>query len=77
MLARSGSRDVAVETFALADSVRGHSVQQAFTASSARMIAKDPALAELVRSEQDLGKQVGAQLGALNNIVGVAVERAR
>ena len=30
-------------------------------------MAKDPALAELVRKEQDLGKQINAQLGALNN----------
>ncbi len=69
VLARSGSKDVAAETFALADSVRGHSVQQALTASSARMTAKDPALAELVRNEQDLGKQIGAQLGTLNNVL--------
>lgn len=61
------SSEVAVETFALADAVRGHSVQQALTASSARTVAKDPALAELVRNEQDLGKQINAQLGALNN----------
>ena len=34
---------------------------------SARASIKDPALAELVRKEQDLGKQVNAQLGLLNN----------
>ena len=32
-------------------------------------MAKDPALAELVRKEQDLGKQVNAQLGTLNNVL--------
>ena len=32
-----------------------------------RSAAKDPALAELVRNEQDLSKQLGAELGALNN----------
>jgi CHAT domain-containing protein len=32
-------------------------------------VAKDPALAELVRKEQDLGKQINAQLGALNNVL--------
>jgi len=58
---------VSLETFALADSIRGQSVQKALSASSARTVAKDPALAELVRREQDLGKQVNAQLGALNN----------
>jgi CHAT domain-containing protein len=58
---------VSLETFALADAIRGQSVQKALSASSARSVAKDPALAELVRKEQDLGKQVNAQLGALNN----------
>ena len=65
----SKSNDLAVETFALADAVRGRSVQQALAASSARMIAKDPALAELARNEQDLGKQISAQLGILNNVL--------
>ena len=44
-------------------------MQQALTASGARASIKDPALAELVRNEQDLGKQVSAQLGLLNNIL--------
>jgi CHAT domain-containing protein len=59
--------DVSLETFELADALRGRSVQQALAASAARSAAKDPALAELVRKEQDLGKQASAQLGALNN----------
>jgi CHAT domain-containing protein len=70
LLSRSQSgeaADVAAETFALADSIRGQSVQQALAASSARMLTKDQALAELVREEQDLTKQVNAQLGTLNN----------
>ena len=58
---------VSLETFALADAIRGQSVQKALAASSARTVVKDPALAELVRKEQDFGKQVNAQLGALNN----------
>ncbi|HEU4380042.1 MAG TPA: tetratricopeptide repeat protein, partial [Hyphomicrobiaceae bacterium] len=62
-----GGDDVAAETFHLADAIRGQSVQQALTASSARMSAKDPALADLIRKEQDLTKQVNAQLGTLNN----------
>ncbi|MDB5875933.1 MAG: Tetratricopeptide 2 repeat protein, partial [Ramlibacter sp.] len=62
MLARdkNAAVDVGVETFSLADAVRGRSVQQALAASSARAAAKEPALAELVRKEQDLGKQVNA-----------------
>ncbi len=63
------SNDVAVETFALADAVRGHAVEQALADSSARMVAKDPALADLVRRAQDAAKQLGAQLGALNNLL--------
>jgi len=59
----------AIETFALADAVRGHSVQQALAASSARAQIKDAALAELVRQQQDLTKQVNAQLGTLNNVL--------
>ena len=71
MLARekNATGDVGVETFSLADAIRGRSVQQALAASSARATAKDPALAELVRKEQDLGKQINAQLGTLNNVL--------
>ena len=61
--------EAAVETFALADAIRGQSVQQALVASSARMLTNDRALADLVRQEQDLTKQVNAQLGTLNNVL--------
>src|SRR5262245_26637742 len=86
------SAETAIETFQLADAIRGHSVQQALSASSARMVAKDPALAELIRTEQDLGKQINAQHGMLNNAlslpsserddaaihaINVTIERAR
>ena len=50
---------------------------QALADSSARAVAKDPALAELVRNEQDLAKQVSAQLGALNNLPRPAVDATR
>jgi len=63
------SNDIAVETFSLADAIRGHAVQESLADSSARMVAKDPALAELVRTEQDAAKQINAQLGALNNML--------
>ena len=71
VLARSTklSSDVAVETLTLADAVRGHSVQQALANSSARMVVKDPALAGLVRTEQDLAKQINAEFGTLNNLL--------
>jgi len=61
------ANDAAVETFGLADSIRGRAVEQALADSSARVVAKDPALAALVRTEQDLAKEISAELGALNN----------
>src|SRR5262249_12043995 len=61
--------EIGEETFSLADAIRARSVQQALAASSARAVAKDAALAELVRTEQDLVKQVNAQLGTLNNVL--------
>lgn len=60
---------VGEETFSLADAVRGQSVQRALAASSARAAAQDPVLAELARKEQDLTKQVNAELGTLNNVL--------
>ena len=52
LLARSkeAQGDIGTETFALADAVRGRSVQQALAASGARSAVKDPALADLVRN---------------------------
>ena len=69
---KDGGDGIAVETFGLADAIRGQSVQQALAASSARMVAKDPALIELIRNEQDLSKQINAQLGTLNNVLSLA-----
>jgi CHAT domain-containing protein len=66
---RETSGDVAVETFALADAIRGHAVQQALADASARAVAKDPALAQLVRTEQDDAQKINAALGALNNLL--------
>jgi len=69
------SNDVAVETFALADAIRGRSVQKALADASARMVAKDSALAELVRNEQNLGKQISAALGTLNNLLALTSDQ--
>jgi CHAT domain-containing protein len=66
---QNNTQDIAIETFSLADAIRARSVQQALAASSARMLAKDPALAEFVRKQQDLTKEVNAQLGLLNNVL--------
>jgi CHAT domain-containing protein len=64
--------DVAEETFGLADTIRSDSVQRALAASSARAAAKDSTLAELVRNEQDLSKQLNAQLGTLNSLLSLS-----
>ncbi len=65
--AAGAATEVAAATFQLADAIRGQFVQQALSASSARMVARDPALAEFIRTEQDLTKQINAQLGVINN----------
>ena len=77
LLARMGATsgvDPASESFRLIDIIRGQSVQRALTASGARASAKNPALAELVRKTQDLEKQIGAQLGLLNNVLSLPPE---
>jgi CHAT domain-containing protein len=71
----NASNDVAVETFGLADAVRGHAVESALVDSSARVVAKDAALAELVRNEQDLAKQISAELGVLNNLLSLPADQ--
>jgi CHAT domain-containing protein len=77
LLARTAParEQAAIESFGLAEAIRGRSVQKALSASSARMVVKDPALAELARKEQDLEKQVTAQLGVLNNVLALPPEQ--
>jgi CHAT domain-containing protein len=74
-LARVGGPDVAAHTFALADLVRGHVVDRSLADSSARLAAKDPALAELARNEQDLSKQLNAELGVLDNMLSLPADQ--
>jgi CHAT domain-containing protein len=57
------------ETFGYADVLRGQSVQRALQASSARAATKDPVLAQLVRTSQDIDKKIGAAVGSLNNLL--------
>ena len=57
------------ETFGYADVLRGQSVQRALQASSVRSAAKDPVLAQLIRSSQDGEKQIGAAVATLNNLL--------
>ncbi|HEU4377666.1 MAG TPA: CHAT domain-containing protein, partial [Hyphomicrobiaceae bacterium] len=75
LLARRASLEDVAEGFRFADAVRGRAVQKALSASSARALARDPAQAELARKEQDLEKQVAAQLGLLNNVLALPPEQ--
>jgi CHAT domain-containing protein len=59
--------DVAAVSFPIADAIRGRSVQRALAASSARAAASDPALAALVRQEQDAQKQIAALQSVLTS----------
>jgi len=68
LLAKSGN-EAAGEIFRLAETIRGRSVQKALTESGARAAAVNPALAGLARREQDLEKELSAQLGALNGVL--------
>jgi CHAT domain-containing protein/tetratricopeptide (TPR) repeat protein len=69
VLADARAEGAAEEAFRLADAARGRSVQRALAASSARAAAADPALADLVRREQDAQKQVSALRGLLTGIL--------
>ena len=55
------------KAFELADHARGRAVQSALNKSSTRAAAKDPALAQLMRQEQDALKQISAMRGLLSN----------
>ncbi len=65
----TAANNVGVETFTLADAVRGHAVENSLAESSVRLLARDPALTKLVRTDQDLGRQIDAELGTLNNLL--------
>jgi CHAT domain-containing protein len=69
LLARSTAPDRAEAAFRLSEAVRSGSVQAALAASAVRAAARTPAMAEVVRKEQDLQKQVLAQAGLLNNLL--------
>jgi CHAT domain-containing protein len=64
-LEREADLDAAAEAFRVADVVRTGAVQRALNLGAARAAAKTPALAALVRQEQDVSQQVGAFQGLL------------
>ena len=57
--------EIAAEAFRISDAARGSSVQRAVAQSSARAAARDPQLAKLVRTEQDLLRRISALFGLL------------
>ncbi len=74
-LAREAGVDAVAEAFRLAEGARGRSVQRALNASAVRGAAKTPALADLVRKEQDAKNQVAALYGLLANALSEPTER--
>ena len=74
-LEKQAGVEVAAEAFRLAEVVRGQSVQRALDASAARAAAKTPALADLVRQEQDTKKQVTSLNSLLANVLSAPTEQ--
>jgi tetratricopeptide (TPR) repeat protein len=74
-LERQAGVDAVAEAFRLAEVVRGSAVQRALDASAARAAAKTPALAALVRQEQDVKKQIGALSGVLVNVLSAPTDQ--
>lgn len=68
-LEREAGIDATAEAFRLAEVVRGRSVERALDASAARAVAETPALADLVRREQDAKKQMIGLQGLLRNVL--------
>jgi CHAT domain-containing protein len=62
--------DPAAEAFRLADAARGQSTQRALSASAARAAVNDPALADLIRKEQDTKQQITVLYTTLRRLLG-------
>ncbi|HXF67738.1 MAG TPA: CHAT domain-containing tetratricopeptide repeat protein, partial [Burkholderiales bacterium] len=60
----------ASEAFRVADAARGQSTQRALAASAARAATTDPALAEVVRREQDAKQQLAVLYSTLLRLLG-------
>jgi len=63
-------KSLLAEAFRIADVARGSIVQKALAASGARAVAGQPDLAELVRTEQDARKSIGALNKLLADVLG-------
>lgn len=69
------AKELAEESFRLADVARGSGVQRAMTASAARSNIKDPALAQLARHEQDLQQRISALSFILSDLLSAPPEK--
>ena len=67
--------DPALESLKLVDVIRGQSVQRALAAANARAAARDPELAELVRREQDLKRQISGLYQTINDALSLPPEQ--
>ncbi|MGH7124452.1 MAG: CHAT domain-containing protein, partial [Stellaceae bacterium] len=75
LLAQTKAPASAAEAFALADVIRGQAVQHALSESAARVSVRDPALADLVRREQDARSQINALFALIANIQAVPTDQ--
>ncbi len=74
-IAAAAGVDPAHEAFRLAEVARGRGVQRALSASAVRAAAKTPALADLVRREQDATKRIAALYGGLANTLSAPTDQ--
>ena len=72
--ARAGF-DPAAEAFRMADALRGQGAQRALAASAARAAANDPALAELVRREQDTKQHISVLYSTLLRLLNAPADQ--
>ena len=70
LLLEQGDRQSLIEAFRIADAARGGTVQRALLSSGARAAAGNPALADLVRREQDAVQQLAVVEGRLAAYMG-------
>lgn len=74
-LEREAGIDTVAEAFRVADGARGRAARRAVAAGAARVVAGRADLAELVRTEQDLGLRLGAAWGRFARLVGAPAPR--
>ncbi len=74
-VAAAAGVDPAHEAFRLTEVARGRGVQRALSASAVRAAAKTPALADLVRREQDATKQIATLYGGLANTLSAPTDQ--